>query len=372
MSLDIAIRHRFGDFSLDVAFRGDRPGVTALFGPSGAGKSSIVQAIAGLLRPDAGRIVVDGETLFDSTAGRNVAARHRRIGYVFQDARLFPHLSVRSNLLFGARRRHRTHPTEPFEAIVALLGIGALLDRRPRDLSGGERQRVALGRALLSDPRLLLLDEPLAALDQNRRAEIMPYLERLRDEARIPMLYVSHAIDEVARLADDIVVVDRGRAVAHGSVFDVMARLDLFPITGRFDAGAVVDARIDAQERQDRMTSLVFDSGRLWVPAIDAPVGSPVRVRIRARDIMLALDEPQRISANNVVAATIAEIRSDPDGSIDVQLACGKARLVAQITQRSRARLALAPGMPVFAVVKSVTIDRRSLADGDETDARRG
>lgn len=366
MTLDVAIRHRFGDFSLDAAFATGRPGVTALFGPSGAGKSSIVQAIAGLLRPVMGRIAIDGEVLFDATSGRNIATRNRRIGYVFQDARLFPHLSVRSNLLFGARRRHPAHPAEAFEAIVALLGIGALLDRRPRDLSGGERQRIALGRALLSDPRLLLLDEPLAALDQNRRAEIMPYFERLRDEARIPILYVSHSIDEVARLADEIVVVDHGRTIAQGSVFDILARLDLAPITGRFDAGAVLEASIDAQHAQDRMTSLVFDAGRLWVPAIDAPVGSNIRVRIRARDIMLALDEPQRISANNVVAATVVEIRSDADANVDVLLACGHARLIAQITRRSLARLALSPGMPIFAVIKSATIDRRSLVSDDQ------
>jgi molybdate transport system ATP-binding protein len=360
MTLDVAISQSLGAFALDVAFRSEGRGITALFGPSGAGKTSIVRAIAGLKRPDKGRIEIDGDALFDSTTGRNVGARHRRVGYVFQESRLFPHLSVRSNLLFGARRRGAV-AAAPFDAIVSLLGIEKLLDRKPRDLSGGERQRTALGRALLSDPRLLLLDEPLASLDQNRRAEILPYLERLRDEAGIPMLYVSHSIDEVARLADEMVVIDQGRVVAQGSVFDITARPELFALTGRFDAGAVINARIDRHEPVDRMTALAFDRGLLWVPTIDRPVGAVVRVRIRARDIMLALDEPQRISANNVVPATIAGIHVESDGSVDVLLACGATQIISRITQRSLKRLGLEPGIAVHAVIKSVTIDRRGL-----------
>jgi len=366
MSLDVAIRHRLGDFSLEAVFATDRPGITALFGPSGAGKSSIVQAIAGLVRPHAGRIALDGMTVFDSEQNLDLPTRRRHIGYVFQDARLFPHLTVRDNLLFGARRRHVTEAAAKLEAMVELLGIGSLLHRRPHDLSGGERQRVALGRALLSDPQLLLLDEPLAALDQARRAEIMPYLERLRDESGVPMLYVSHAVDEVARLADDMVVIDRGRVVAQGSVFDIMARLDLFPLTGRFEGGAVIDCRIEAQDRDTHMTRLGFDTGILWVPAIDGPVGAPIRVRVRARDVMLALVEPQQISANNVVAARVTEIRPDPGAFVDVQLQCGHARLIARITHRSLARLGLRAGLTVYAVIKSVTIDRRSVSPGIE------
>ncbi len=361
MTLDIAMRQNLGAFALDVAFRSEGRGITALFGPSGAGKTSIVEAIAGLRRPDKGRIVIDGDALFDSETRRHVPARHRRVGYVFQEPRLFPHLSVRSNLLFGARRRGNVETT-PFDAVVALLGIESLLDRRPRDLSGGERQRTALGRALLSDPRLLLLDEPLASLDQNRRAEILPYLERLRDEAGIPMLYVSHSIDEVTRLADEMVVIDQGRVVAQGSVFDITARPELFPLTGRLNAGAVLDARIERHEPADRLTVLVFDRGRLWVPAIDRPEGAAVRVRVRARDIMLALDEPQRISANNIVMATVAGIHPESDGSVDVLLACGATRLIARITRRSLVRLGLQPGLPVHAVIKSVTIDRREFS----------
>lgn len=360
MTLDVAIRHQLGGFTLDANFRTERRGIVALFGPSGAGKSSIVQAIAGLRRPEGGHIVIDGETLFDSGTSRHVTARDRRIGIVFQDSRLFPHLSVQQNLLFGARRRGAL-ATAPFDAIVALLGIEPLLDRKPRNLSGGERQRVALGRALLSDPRLLLLDEPLASLDQARRLEILPYLERLRDESGIPMLYVSHSIDEVTRLADEMVALDGGKVVAQGSVFDLTTRLDLAPLTGRFDAGAVIEARIAGRDPSDGVTRLEFDGGQLFVPDVTGPAGGAVRIRILARDVMLALDEPKRISANNVLASRIEEIKADGD-SVDVLLACGQARLIARITLRSAHRLALRPGMGCFAVVKSVTIDRRSLA----------
>jgi molybdate transport system ATP-binding protein len=390
MILDLALQHRLGTFALDVDFRVERPGITALFGPSGAGKTTVVNAIAGLFKPARGRIAVDGDVLFDSTIGTNVPARHRRIGYVFQDARLFPHLNVRDNLLFGARRRMdrssgETFGVPEFDSVVALLGIGPLLMRRPHTLSGGERQRAALGRALLAAPRLLLLDEPLSGLDQARRAEILPYLERLRDEAGIPMLYVSHALDEVARLADNMVVLDAGRIVAAGSVFDLMARLDLYPLTGLYEAGAVVEARIEAHDIHDHITSLAFDGGRLFVPGIEGVVGGVLRVRIQARDVMLALDEPGAISANNVLRGIITEIdpgsaipgspasgapvpRSQgpgapgPGAHVDVQIACGNARLIARITRRSLNRLALQPGAAIFAVIKSVTIDRSGRA----------
>jgi molybdate transport system ATP-binding protein len=381
MILDLALQHRLGAFALDVDFRVERPGITALFGPSGAGKTTIVNAIAGLFRPARGRIAIDGDVLFDSAIGASVPARQRRIGYVFQDARLFPHLSVRDNLLFGARRRPQrgTVPrfgSQDFDAVVALLGIEPLLDRRPHTLSGGERQRVALGRALLAAPRLLLLDEPLSGLDQARRAEILPYLERLRDEAGIPMLYVSHNVDEVARLADNMVVLDAGRIVAAGSVFDLMARLDLYPLTGLYEAGAVLEARVEAHDRDDRMTSLAFDGGRLFVPGIEGSIGGALRVRIRARDVMLALDEPGAISANNVLRGIVTEIHPGagiagahvPGAHVDVQIACGNTRLIARITRRSLVRLALQPGHAIFAVIKSVTIDRSGRAAGPAED----
>lgn len=366
MSVEIAIAHRFGDFGLDVDFVVDRPGITALFGPSGSGKTTTIDAVAGLLKPDRGRIAVNGDTLLDTGRQIHVPPRKRRFGYVFQDARLFPHLSVRANLLFGWKRAPNRAPQAEVDRIIALLGLAHLLARAPRTLSGGERQRAALGRALLANPVLLLLDEPLAALDQPRKQEILPYLERLRDEAKTPMLYVSHSIDEVTRLADRMIVLNDGAVAAQGTVFDIMSRLDLFPLTGRFEAGAVIEARVAAHDERHHLTELTFDGQSLYVPRIDAPPGTPVRMRIRARDVTLALDRPTRISANIVLPATIVEIRSDPGAHADVQLACGNAKLIARITRHSVERLELEPGVAVFALVKSITVDRRSLSAGGE------
>jgi molybdate transport system ATP-binding protein len=224
--LDVVIRKRLGSFRLDADFSMETHGLTALFGRSGSGKTSIVSAIAGLIRPDAGRIVADGVTLFDSGSGIDVPAEARRVGYVFQDARLFPHLSVRDNLRYGLRRAPAGEHSTGFDAVVDLLGVAHLLDRRPRMLSGGEKQRVAIGRALLAQPRLLLMDEPLASLDRERRLEILPYIERLRDEAGMLIVYVSHAIEEVVRLASAVVVVDEGRTMTQGSVIELAERFD--------------------------------------------------------------------------------------------------------------------------------------------------
>jgi molybdate transport system ATP-binding protein len=361
MTLEVEIRHRFAGFALEAAFSAGR-GVTALFGPSGAGKTTVVNAIAGLLRPAEGRIAIDGEVVFDGARGLCRPARRRRIGYVFQDARLFPHLDVAANLAFGARRARPPTPAATVSHVVDLLGLGHLLGRRPAGLSGGERQRVALGRALLAAPRLLLLDEPLASLDQARRAEIIPYLERLRDEAQVPIVYVSHALDEVNRLADTLVLLDGGRVAAAGPIGELMARLDLFPLTGRFEAGALIQAKIVAQDEADRLTEIGFPGGRLWVPRIEAEPGASVRLRVRARDVMLALERPEGISANNVLAATIADMRLDPGPYVDVLLDCAGTGLIARITHRSHRRLGLAVGRPVYAVVKTVTVDRRSIS----------
>jgi molybdate transport system ATP-binding protein len=358
--LAVKVQHSVPGFDLDVDFAVDRPGITALFGPSGSGKSSTVHAIAGLLRPQAGRVAVDDAVLLDTGTGIHVPARARRIGYVFQDARLFPHMTVAGNLDYGARRADA--PPTPAERarIIEMLGIGHLESRKPAALSGGERQRVALGRALLARPRLLLLDEPLAALDQPRKAEIMPYFEQLR--GTLPIVYVSHSVEEVTRLADEIVVLNHGRVAAQGSVFDITARLDLFPLTGRFEAGAVVEGTIARQLEADSLSEIALSAGTLWVPRIDAAPGAHVRIRIRARDVMLALHEPNGISANNVLAGEVAEIRADVGAYLAVLLACGSDRLIARITHRSLARLQLRPGLPVYAVIKSVTVDRHSTA----------
>jgi len=358
MSAGISLRHRLGAFELDVAFKfGGEPGVTALFGPSGAGKSTVINAIAGLLKPQFGRIVLNGETLLDTERGVSVAARARRLGVVFQDTRLFPHLDVEANLLYGWRRALVKTEPQRIAAVTALLGLDGLLRRRPRTLSGGERSRVALGRALLTNPRALLLDEPLAALDAALKAEILPYLERLVHETKIPMLYVSHSLDEVARLADRMIVIDKGRVAAEGSVFELTARLDL--IAGHeLLPGAVLEAKIAGHDEAHGLTELELAGELLVVPRIARPRNDIVRIRIDAQDVMLALVRPDGVSANNILPVLITAIKEE-GANADVQLALNDARLVARITRRSLERLALKEGARVFAVIKSVTVGGR-------------
>jgi molybdate transport system ATP-binding protein len=358
MTADIVLKHRLGAFTLDAAFRFSAPGVTALFGPSGAGKSTIIHAIAGLTRPESGRVVVDGDTLLDTERGIFVPARARRIGVVFQDTRLFPHLTVKANLLYGWKRSPQKAGEHEIDHIVALLGLENFLERRPRTLSGGERSRVALGRALLMRPRALLLDEPLAALDAARKAEIFPYLERLRDESKIPMLYVSHSLDEVARLADRMIVLEDGRVVAEGSLLDVTARLHL--ITGKeLFAGTILEAVIASHDTHYQLTQLSLGDQSLTVPHIARGVGEKVRVRIDAQDVMLAMSRPVGISANNILSGAILALQAGDGAHADLQLAIGEARMTARITRRSAERMNLQPGAQVFAVIKSVTIGGR-------------
>jgi molybdate transport system ATP-binding protein len=362
MTLSAHIRHRFRGFKLEMAFSVAHPGVTALFGPSGAGKSTCINAISGLLKPDSGRIEIHGKPIFDSASGLNLPARRRRVGHVFQDARLFPHLSVAGNLDFGARRS--PEPPSPAERthVIEMLGIGHLLARRPGTLSGGERQRVALGRALLMKPRLLLLDEPLVALDQARKAEILPHLERLRDEARIPIVLVSHALDDVARLADEIVVVNEGRSVAAGPLDQILSRLDLMPITGQSEPMSVITGHVLQHDAEGGLTELGFDGGRLWVTHVAAGPGTPVRLRIAARDVMLATERPRGISAHNLIPGRVAEIHSGDGADCDVKLVCGGAVLLARITRRSVERLGLHPGAEAIAVIKAVSVNRQPAA----------
>ncbi|MCB1744513.1 MAG: molybdenum ABC transporter ATP-binding protein, partial [Gammaproteobacteria bacterium] len=288
----------------------------------------------------------------------------RPVGTVFQSPRLFPHLSVRGNLEFGARRTRPRPPRHEVDAMVALLDIGHLLTRRPTGLSGGERQRVALGRTLLSRPRLLLLDEPLSALDHARRDEIMPYIESLRDESALPIVYVSHSLDEVTRLADHMIIMDRGRVAAQGSVFDLMSRLDLFPLTGRFEAGAVINARIHGHDDEYHLTELAFDGGRLWVARLPGTPGTAQRVRIRARDVTLSLTAHPDLSTNNVLPAVVTELRADEGAHTEVRLLCGATPLLARVTHRACARLRLAPGQTVYALIKSVSVQHLSARAG--------
>jgi molybdate transport system ATP-binding protein len=366
--LEIDIAHRLGQFDLDVHFRSGR-GLTALFGRSGAGKTSIVNAIAGLIRPERGRIVVDGSVLLDTEHGICAPAHRRRVGYIFQEGRLFPHLTVRQNLSFGrwfAAARERPG-TAKFADVVDLLGIGGLLDRRPGGLSGGEKQRVAIGRALLASPRLLLMDEPLASLDGRRKEEILPYLERLRDRSSLPIVYVSHSVTEVTRLATTIVLISDGRVRAAGPVQEVMGRAELYPLAGRFEAGAVLAARVAAHDGRWQLTELAGSFGKLVVPRLEAPVGTALQVRIRARDVILAAAAPHGISALNVLAARVEQLVPIEESALEVQLRLGGERLLARVTRRSGEALGLAPGRKVVAVIKTIAVDRRSLSRRSET-----
>ncbi|TGE00247.1 molybdenum ABC transporter ATP-binding protein [Methylobacterium nonmethylotrophicum] len=358
--IEVAVRHARGAFVLDAAFTAEGR-VTALFGRSGSGKSTLVEVIAGLVRPQHGRVVVDGVTLLDTGAGVRVPVHRRQIGTVFQDARLMPHLSVRQNLLFGRFfARHR--PGGPsLEAVADLLGIAALLERRPAGLSGGERQRVAIGRALLARPRLLLMDEPLSALDEGRKAEILPYVARLRDEARVPIVYVSHAVAEVARLADTVVVLEEGRMTACGPAAEILRRGGLFPGRETGEAGALLQLRVAAHDDVFGLTRLDGAPGRLTVPRLALPVGASVRVRVRARDVLVARETPRALSARNVLPGLVTAITPGDGPHARVEIACGDASLVAQVTRLAAHELALAPGLPVLAIVKSVAFDEETI-----------
>lgn len=359
IEIDIRLA-RPGGFALQADFTVPNAGVTALFGRSGAGKTTIIQAVAGVVRPGGGRIAVDGETFFDAARGIDVPIEARRVGYVFQEARLFPHLSVEKNLRYGERRSRAAERPIGFDAVVELLGIGHLLTRRPHTLSGGERQRVAIGRALLAQPRLLLMDEPLASLDEARKAEILPYLERLRDRMRLPILYVSHSVDEVLRLADTVVALQNGRQVASGPVAEVMARPEMVPIVGRFDVGALLDCTVAQHDPAYALSSLAFAGGELRVPLVDLPVGAPVRARVRARDVALALAKPADVSVSNLLPAIVEEIRLQEGPYADVMLKIGEGRMTSTITRESVERLALRPGLALWAMIKSVAVDSRN------------
>lgn len=359
--LDLTIRQRLGAFTLDVSLQTAQRGITALFGPSGSGKTSIINAIAGLTSPDEGHIRVDDVTFFDRTRRIDLPTEKRRVGYVFQEARLFPHMTVRDNLLYGYRRVRGDKAIAP-DPVIGLLGLGHLLDRRPRNLSGGEKQRVALGRALLSQPRVLLLDEPLAALDSARKAEIIPYIERLRDEMNIPIVLVSHAVDEVVRLATTMVLIAEGRVVASGPVGAVMGRLDLSAQSGMQDAGAVLDLIVESHHESDGLSVLAFDGGRLTVPRVARPVGAALRLHIHARDVIVALSPPSGMSVRNALSGVVRAVAESGPSSADVQIAVGGSVLIARITRAAVRELDLRPGRPVTALVKGVAFESADAA----------
>jgi molybdate transport system ATP-binding protein len=374
--IEIAVEKQLGKFQLCVSFVAPGAGIIALHGPSGSGKTTLINTIAGLVTPDCGRIVISGETLYSSTEGVDQPSRRRRVGYVFQEARLFPHFSVRGNLCYGMWAKPNDGALD-LDAVVRLLGLEHLLERRPGDLSGGEKQRVAIGRALLSGPRILLMDEPLASLDEARKAEIMPFIERLHDELSIPIVYVSHDMDENIRLADTLVLMVAGGVAAVGPIEELTSRLDLRALTGRYDAGAVIRGTVAGHDLNFGLSELTFPGGRLRVAKLGRPLGSPVRARISANDVALATVKPEHVSIRNILPATVIELAPDQENAnvVDVRLRVGTpekgVNLWSRITLRASQELNLTLGKPVFALVKAVALDRSNYVALAQSDANK-
>jgi len=348
------VRTRPG-FSLEASFAAPTPGVIALFGRSGSGKTTLVNIISGLLAPDSGQVRLGDQVLTDTRSGASVPVENRRIGYVFQDARLFPHLSAEGNLRYGEKRTRDAPKVIGFDEVVALLGLETLLSRRPSELSGGERQRVALGRALLAQPRLLLLDEPLAPLDIARREEVLPYLEALRDRLAIPMVYVSHQFEEVLRLATHLVLLDAGRVNSEGTVNEMSLRPALQQIVGPDLVGAVIDGTVVRVEPETGSAELAVGRGTLKVSLPDVPVGARMRLQLLARDVILATQPVQGLSVRNALASTVTAMSTDDYGSVSVAVDVGGATVLARITQEALRALNLRPGDAVWTLIKTVS-----------------
>jgi len=344
------------DFALEVDLQLPASGITVLFGPSGSGKTSVLRCVAGLERARLAHVVVAGDVWQNDDAGVFVPPHRRALGYVFQEASLFEHLDVRGNLHYGMKRTRSREAARTLHAAVELLGIGHLLGRDVGRLSGGERQRVAIARALATDPKVLLLDEPMASLDQARRQEIMPWLERLRDELRIPMLYVTHSADELARLADHLVVLEQGRVRAAGPVQDVLGVVDGPALVGE-DAGALLQGTLTERSEQWQLARVAFDGGDLWMRDTGLPVGQRVRLRVLARDVSLTTEEPRHTSIQNHVACIVDSIAPDVHASqVLVRLVCGSSVILARVTRRALAALELSPGSRAWAQVKAVAL----------------
>lgn len=352
-ALCVQLRQKMNGFTLDVAFNAPA-GLTVLFGASGSGKTSVIDAVAGLNQRAKGRVNLQGQVLMDSAAGLHVPTHQRQLGYIFQDARLFPHMSVARNLTYGTRMTGGRPDPARFGQVVEMLGIAPLLSRRPARLSGGEKQRVAIGRALLARPRLILADEPLAALDAPRKAEILPYFERLRDESDVPILYVTHSASEVARLATTVIALEAGQVIRQGPPAEVLSDPAFTPGTIR-DMGAVIEARVSCHH-DDGLSELDAGGVALVVPILAHPVGATIRLRIAAQDVILSKTHPQGLSALNILPGTIAQLRQGDGPGVVASLDTTAGRILARLTKRSVKALDLRPGSDVFAVVKSVAV----------------
>jgi molybdate transport system ATP-binding protein len=349
-----ATKHR-GAFLLNAQFELPTPGVVALFGRSGCGKTTLVNVIAGLLAADSGRVALDGTVLLDTNRGINVPPERRRIGYVFQEARLFPHMRVAANLRY-ALRRAAVAPFIGLDRVVDLLDLTPLMGRRTHALSGGERQRVAIGRALLSQPSLLLLDEPLASLDASRREEVLPYLETLRDQLAIPMVYVSHNFEEVLRLATHLVLMDAGKTVAQGNLSEMSLHSGVRAIIGAEAVGAIVDGTVLGTDSSSGLTRVQVGQGELKVQFPEAAPGTRLRVQLLARDLIVATAHPRQISVRNSLPGVITSIASDVDDSDLIAIDIGGLLIMARVTKAATHELGLAPGLPVWALVKTASL----------------
>ena len=362
--ISLTLRKRLKNSLLNISFSSAETGITALYGRSGAGKTSLANMISGLVKPDEGFIKIENQLIFCSQKAIDLKPENRGIGYVFQEARLFPHMTVRDNLLFGTRfKRLKSRPLS-IEEVVEVLGLTNLLDRRPDSLSGGEAQRIQLGRAILSHPKILLMDEPLSSLDQTRKQEILPLIERLRDEFKIPILYITHSMEEIIRLADRLLIIEDGSIAADGTVEELTGRLDLRPLTGRYEAGSVINSEVLEHDRHYGLTKLKFVGGILHVPLIDVEKKTQLRIRIRARDVSLSSNLPEKTSELNVFRGKVIEIAqptqqnaAHADTLIDIGVP-----IWVRVTRLSIERLSLRPGVEIYASIKGTSVDRQSLA----------
>ena len=357
--LSVNVRKRQGTFELNVAFESTAPGLVALFGRSGCGKSTTINLIAGLLRPDAGSIRLNGETLYDASTRINVPAEQRRIGYMFQEPRLFPHLSVNGNLRYGEKRAPHAARHIEREEVIELLGLAEFLGRRTWQLSGGEKRRVALARALLSQPRLLLLDEPLAALDAARREGLMPYLARLRDRLSIPIIYVSHEFEEVLRLATHVVLLEAGAVIAQGDIASVSRRPELRAIVGPEAIGAVLEGEIETLDAAEGLARVRVGDGHLSIEAQGLRTGQRVRVQLLARELILAIEPPRGLSVRNTLRGLVRSIEADDAHTRMLEVDIGGASLIVRVTAAASTELSLSVGRAVWVLVKTVSLRGR-------------
>jgi molybdate transport system ATP-binding protein len=358
--LEVSLTHNFKKFHIDLSFGAENGSITGLFGRSGSGKTSIINMISGLTKPDRGYVRIGDQVILDTKKNIFVPPEQRHLGYVFQDNRLFPHLTVRGNLVYGLNNTINSSQEITFERVINVLEISKLLERKPANLSGGEKQRVAIGRAVLTQPSLLLMDEPLASIDVQLRNEILQFIEELRNELGLTIIYVSHAIDEVIRLADQMVLISNGTKKAEGKVEDIMSRLDLAPLTGRFDAGAVLSTKVHSYDKKYGLTELSFNGGVLRITGTNLPIGQTVKAHIKARDVSLTLKHPNETSILNIFEGSIIEVGNNQGPQVDIKIDIGSP-LIARITRKSFDELGLSVGTSVFTMLKAVAIDRRNL-----------